>query len=205
MQDIFVSQRNVLLENWVEAFPQARLCEDSALKDLPHSQRYLFWLHNNVDRKQWLMKTIAYIGEHFAQSPMVVLANVPEQIDAMDVIAVGASGYCHTYSGADTLKEVRTVVEHAGIWLGRDFLLQMIHATQPLVTNNPQQMQQALALLTEREQEVALEAAKGYSNKEIARNLNITERTVKAHLSSVFEKLDLRDRLQLALILKNSA
>lgn len=41
--------------------------------------------------------------------------------------------------------------------------------------------------------------AGGASNKEIAGQLSITERTVKAHLSAVFEKLGLRDRLQLSL------
>lgn len=204
MQDIFVSQRNLLLENWLEAFPHAKLCEDNALKQLPHDQRYLFWLHNNVDRKQWLMKTIAFISEHFTNSPIVVLANVPDQIDAMDVIGTGANGYCHAYSDPELLGEVRMVIEHGGIWLGRDFLTRMIHATKPLVKNNANEQKRALSLLSDREREVALEAAKGLSNKEIAQVLNITERTVKAHLSAIFEKLDLRDRVQLALILKSS-
>jgi two-component system, NarL family, nitrate/nitrite response regulator NarL len=58
-----------------------------------------------------------------------------------------------------------------------------------------------LKLLTKREKEVAIEAAKGLSNKEIARILKITERTVKAHLSSTFERLGAKDRLHLALML----
>jgi len=53
--------------------------------------------------------------------------------------------------------------------------------------------------LTVREIEVARAVARGDSNKEIARHLGITERTVKAHLSTLFEKLGVRDRLQLAL------
>ena len=53
--------------------------------------------------------------------------------------------------------------------------------------------------LTEREREVAQLAAVGDSNLSIALALGITERTVKAHLKAVFEKLDLSDRLQLAL------
>jgi DNA-binding NarL/FixJ family response regulator len=46
---------------------------------------------------------------------------------------------------------------------------------------------------------VALAVARGESNKEVARNLGITERTVKAHLSVVFEALGVRDRLQLSI------
>ena len=54
--------------------------------------------------------------------------------------------------------------------------------------------------LSLREQEVAQLLARGNSNKEIARQLEITERTVKAHVSAMLEKLGARDRLQLSLI-----
>jgi DNA-binding NarL/FixJ family response regulator len=52
-----------------------------------------------------------------------------------------------------------------------------------------------------RENAVAACIAMGKSNKEVAEELNITERTVKAHLSACFNKLDVRDRMQLALII----
>ena len=54
--------------------------------------------------------------------------------------------------------------------------------------------------LTEREREVARAVARGAANKEIARELAITERTVKAHVGAILEKLGARDRLQLSLI-----
>jgi DNA-binding NarL/FixJ family response regulator len=53
--------------------------------------------------------------------------------------------------------------------------------------------------LTQREREVAVLAANGASNQAIATDCGISERTVKAHLTAVFEKLNLTDRLQLAL------
>ena len=54
-------------------------------------------------------------------------------------------------------------------------------------------------LAAEREREVAQRAATGDSNQAIGTALGITERTVKAHLKAVFEKLAVTDRLQLAL------
>ena len=58
-----------------------------------------------------------------------------------------------------------------------------------------------LQALTAREQQVALAVAGGASNKEVARTLNITERTIKAHVSAIFQKLGARDRLHLSLIM----
>jgi DNA-binding NarL/FixJ family response regulator len=64
----------------------------------------------------------------------------------------------------------------------------------------------AFATLTERQREVAMLVGKGASNKKIANQLDITDRTVKAHLGTIFEKLGVKDRLQLALyVTKHSA
>ena len=60
-----------------------------------------------------------------------------------------------------------------------------------------------LNTLTSRELMVAEQVAQGSNNREIAQTLEITERTVKAHLTSIFEKLEVRDRVQLALKMHN--
>lgn len=52
--------------------------------------------------------------------------------------------------------------------------------------------------LTKREMEVLINIANGMSNKEIASNLNISERTVKNHISNIFKKIDVSDRTQAA-------
>lgn len=56
-----------------------------------------------------------------------------------------------------------------------------------------------LDLLTKRETEVLMQVAKGMNNRETADYLNITEQTVKNHLSSVFRKLGVFDRTQAAI------
>lgn len=55
-----------------------------------------------------------------------------------------------------------------------------------------------IALLTNREKEILMHVASGMLNKEIANCLNITERTVKNHLSGIFRKLEVSDRTQAA-------
>ena len=56
-----------------------------------------------------------------------------------------------------------------------------------------------MRILSDREAQVAKFVAQGANNREIAQALQISERTVKAHLSAIFEKLGVRDRLQLSL------
>jgi DNA-binding NarL/FixJ family response regulator len=54
--------------------------------------------------------------------------------------------------------------------------------------------------LTKRERQIVARVARGRTNREIARELNISEQTVKNHLSGVFEKMQVRNRLELALL-----
>lgn len=59
--------------------------------------------------------------------------------------------------------------------------------------------------LTSRELEVLIQVANGMINKEIATNLNISERTVKNHISNIFKKIDVSDRTQAAVFaIKNN-
>ncbi|MCM1241266.1 MAG: response regulator transcription factor [Roseburia sp.] len=55
-----------------------------------------------------------------------------------------------------------------------------------------------IEFLTKREKEVLVQVANGMSNKEIAINLDISERTVKNHISNIFKKIDVSDRTQAA-------
>ncbi len=203
MRDIFICPHGNMLENWSEACPKAMV--STSVVTVPVNEPVLFWVHANANNQAWLEKTMADITKKFQISKIVVLANAPDQTEAMTVLAKGASGYCHAYSPAKVLSELKTVVMHGGIWLGRDLLQTLIGASRGLVHNDAEDVQRALELLTPREREVALHASTGLSNKEIARALNITERTVKAHISSTLERLGLKDRLQLALVLNKKA
>ena len=203
MQDIFISPLNSGLISWVEAFPKAKITEAAQAKPTKAQKNatIVFWLHMNEDRQEWLTKTISDIQKIYKNAKIVVLANAPIQSEALHVMSLGVTAYSHAYSPAKVLLEIKTVISNGGVWMGQDLLKRLIEVSTNLAGNQAQLVEQHLKLLSNREMQTALEAAKGLSNKEIARILKITERTVKAHLSSAFERLGAKDRLHLALML----
>ncbi len=204
MQDIFISSLSEGLVGWVEAFPKAKLISEVKPDALQNEEAVLFWLHMNEDRQQWLTNAIVLIQNNYKNSKIIVLANVPIQAEALYSLSLGAVGYCHAYSAPEVLREIKTVISHGGLWLGSELLKRLIEVSAKLVGNQPKQVESLLAQLTKRQKDVAIEAAKGLSNKEIARILKITDRTVKAHLAATFECLKVKDRLQLALMLNRN-
>jgi len=204
MQDIFISSLSAALISWIEAFPEAKMSINLKVTKSEKDEAILFWLHMNLDRQEWLTNTISQIQKNYRNSKIVVLANAPVQAEAMHALSLGAVGYCHAYSDPVVLKEIKTVISHGGLWLGNELLKRLIEASIKLVGNQPKQVEALLAQLTKRQKDVAIEAAKGLSNKEIARILKISERTVKAHLAATFECLKVKDRLQLALMLNSN-
>ncbi|MDO9150847.1 MAG: response regulator transcription factor [Methylotenera sp.] len=207
MQDIFVSTLTERLSHWVDAFPESKIVADFsnlALKldaTTDGNDELVFWLHVNQEGSAWLSNMISNITNQFKFAKVIVLANAPNQADCFSALSTGAVGYAHTYSSAAMLSEIKTVIGHGGLWLGQELLQRLIETSTKLVSNQPAYVDGLLAQLTSRERDVAIEVAKGLSNKEVARVLNITERTVKAHLAATFERLGAKDRLQLALML----
>ena len=120
-------------------------------------------------------------------------------IKERQALDVGCVAYCHAFSDASTLKQVKDVVEAGQVWIGKSLMQRLLHGINRLVPKSPTPDAAWRDGLTPREIEIAILAANGASNQAIAAQCAISERTVKAHLSAVFGKLIITDRLQLAL------
>ena len=140
---------------------------------------------------------IAVLGElrtRDSQARVLVLTSATEPASASLAIRSGAAGVVYKDVDPDALvRAIRSV--HDG------HLLLAPEAAGSLVRTaagwNPAA---GLDALTSREREVLAEIAKGRSNREIARTLGVSEKTVKAHVSSVLAKLGVQDRTQAALV-----
>lgn len=126
---------------------------------------------------------------------VVVASMRPNDEEGRQALAVGARGYLHAYSPTTVLSTALKSVADGNVWLGPTLLARLLRQIDNVL---PQQADWHEGL-TAREIEVARRAAIGHSNQAIADALSISERTVRAHLSAVFEKLGVSDRLFLAL------
>jgi two-component system nitrate/nitrite response regulator NarL len=134
---------------------------------------------------------------------IILLTSKPDGKEATCALKAGAKGYCHKDIRPSLIKKAVEVVQKGEIWVGRNVIPRLLDELtsfterrqgDPLLHSNVN-----LDCLTTRERQIARLIGNGSSNKEIAAQLNITKRTVKAHLTSVFFKLKISDRLHLAL------
>lgn len=202
MKHIFITTLKHTLDSWLIAFPELSRVSDAVTAEIVGD--CVIWVHAQLEEGAQWRKQVQGILTHQPAAKVIVLSNNPEQSEAMQALELGAVGYLHAYAHQQVLKEVYGVVSHGGVWLGRDLLKHLITLTTKGLPK-AEVAEDLLDSLTRREREVALHAATGQSNKEIARTLSISERTVKAHLTSVFDTLKVRDRLHLALVLQGQS
>ena len=112
---------------------------------------------------------------------------------------MGAKGYGNALMREHFLISAIETLKDGMVWLYPEFTTMLIEEipTSDNNTENP-----ILDTLTQREKEVALLLKDGKQYKNIAQELDITPRTVKAHAQSIYSKLNIKDKLGLALLLK---
>ena len=195
MSPVFVSIDARQRDTWRVAFPDLIA---GFLDNIPAGTG-LVWLL--LPAGQNVEVLVNRVRNTLAGRALVVLADEPSENDAMAALAAGASGYCNGHAAPQVLRQVAMAVENGGIWVGQGLMQRLLAATAHILPKPNADTASWRQTLTAREQETAELLAKGCSNKEIARQLDITERTVKSHVGAMLEKLGVRDRLQLSLII----
>jgi two-component system nitrate/nitrite response regulator NarL len=139
---------------------------------------------------------------------LVIGKNWPEE-KQINALMIGCYGYCEIDAAVELLPKAVNSILKGDVWVPRQLIpkvIGMLVKLSPYANQADKQdsaKKKNLDLLTHREIDVVKMLGEGLSNKSIASMLNISERTVKAHLTSIFQKLEVQDRLQLALYLKD--
>lgn len=145
-------------------------------------------------------------------SPVTRILVATQTFDAdeeLSLLRIGVMGCFRKDVAPTLLNRIVTVVREGGLWITRSLIPGLIEEIRvrhgDRVKENPARKNHPFQLLTPREQEVAKLVGSGASNKQIARELDISDRTVKAHLTTTFQKLGITDRLHLALYMSGNA
>lgn len=123
---------------------------------------------------------------------------IPIQIEALKQ---GARGYFNQNLPMSKLQEALLLISNGEVWIERHVISRLIDEISHIPEVSATQ-RRAAETLSPKELEVAKMVSHGATNKMIARNMNITERTVKAHLTTIFQKMSLPDRLSLAIVFR---
>ena len=197
-----VTQDAGLDAHWRRAFGARGSATVNSLADairLPANESTVFWIDLALaqrfltpltDWSKWIVKN---------QWNAVACSSSPTDEEAMELLDCGFMGYCHAYSDTTTLRRVQEVVQAGNVWIGRSLMQRLLGKVNRAAPARSSASIDWAVELTPRERQVAVLAANGAANMAIARQCSITERTVKAHLGTVFQKLNITDRLQLAL------
>ena len=133
---------------------------------------------------------------------IVVMTKHPNQREEISAVLFGAKAYCSFDQKVELLPKVINTVLVNELWVDRKFVSRLLSEIEDITHvkhAEAQHLDKGVAALTPRETEIAALVAIGSSNRRIAEQLNISERTVKAHLGVIFRKIGIKDRLQLAL------
>jgi DNA-binding NarL/FixJ family response regulator len=137
-----------------------------------------------------------------SETRIILLTAAPDEQEGIAALKAGARGYCDRDIEAPLLLKAVAVVLEGEVWVGRKLIP---HLLDELASAREQERvasrapDSRLERVTPRERQIVDLLSAGASNKEIAKRLNVTERTVKAHLTAIFRKLGISGRLQLAL------
>jgi len=131
---------------------------------------------------------------------VMVLTSIPDFAESQHFLHLGAMGYGNAMMHESHLHSAYQALEEGKVWLHPDFITIMISQIRDQKSSKEKSLA-VLDILSHREREVALMLGDGATHQEIADVLDITVRTVKAHASAIYQKLSLKDRLALSLLL----
>ena len=161
-------------------------------------QLYLLHLAGmELDCYEWLLRHVSGKPIHVG-----VCSDLPNIREMLECVRLGAKAYCNSHMAALHYRQMLQMLDNGQSWYPPQMLEETFRLAQQASKTDP--AQKPLTMLTPREKEIALAVADGKSNRQIADLYEISEPTVKTHLTSIFRKLDLKDRVGLVLYLKQA-
>jgi len=145
---------------------------------------------------------ISLLSVYWDKVNLIGFSDNPNDAQGIELLLNGFKGYINTFVTASIFSQLISSVRKGDIWAGTSIVQKMLKRL--LQQSDDKHIDLASFGLSDREMETVEVLITGASNKEIGRELGITERTVKAHVSSVLRKTETSDRVSLIIKLKDS-
>ena len=145
---------------------------------------------------------IAYISDLVNRAPevkIIVLSSPNSNLDQPASLKLGVRGIVGANQNIRVLKRAIQQVFEGGVWLNQRLMDQLLNGSSPKNGSNGSHSGSRVHDLTKREIEIIELVGYGSTNRGIAGTLAISEATVRHHLSSIYSKLHVEDRLNMAI------
>ncbi len=147
-----------------------------------------------------------------ARSPttrVMILTAFSEEENVLNAAKGGARGYVPKGVPSATLVQAIRTVHNGGVWIDKEIpswqIFDEIAQAQAQTPQAVPHIDENISALTKREMEILKLVAEGLTNEEIGKKIFISEKTVKTHLTNIFDKLKVNNRFKAALILMGQA
>lgn len=193
---LLITQPEFFSTTWQSAFPEITLQKISTLPADLHNHEVI-WIVSQIPNWTGLVKQASNAGKS-----VIVLSKHASSSEFKEAFSHGARGYLDALSNPQILNTAYIGVKSGALWIPEDLVNQMVGNIHQLITSDsPPNLTQ----LTDAEKRVAEKISHGESNKEAAEELHVSERTIKSHLTSIYNKLNIRDRMQLMLFMRGKS
>ena len=149
-----------------------------------------------------------------ARSPatrVMILTAFSDEENVLNAAKGGAKGYVPKGVPSATLVQAIKHVQSGGVWIDKEMpcwetFEEIAQAqSEAQMREVPPQLNDSISALTKREMEILRLVAEGLTNEEIGKKIFISEKTVKTHLTNIFDKLKVNNRFKAALMLMGQA
>lgn len=157
----------------------------------------------DVDAVDNIVEFVKKTLQYFQDSKIFILANQPNFVQGKVLVSLGVKAYANSHMQEIHFNDAITTIKNGSIWLYPEFIQSMIQEIvfdSDIVKSNQNDIYDTLS---SREKQITTLIQQGLSNKDISEKLGITQRTVKAHATSIYAKMGVKDRLSLVLAIQN--
>jgi two-component system, NarL family, nitrate/nitrite response regulator NarL len=145
------------------------------------------------------LETLRDLQQMSVPTRTLLLAAEVGDSDIVEALQLGARGIVMKQTASDLVFKSMRAVMAGQYWVGRECVGELIDKMRERNATPPVETRRATFGLTARELEIVSTVVSGYANGEIAQKYSISIKTVKHHLTNIFDKLGVANRLELAL------